>query len=277
MQKHKNINFIPVLTSEAGSCLTGENWEEIGIHTGSYHLQALLMKPGLSLLHEIKDLATYVGWQQTIVLNASLLNRNKEGDYTLRSQYDGSRTQYTIEQILALIAHLKPNMVLLPQGVQRYDKNAWQLLPDTILPFFSSEEGPIENTDRLYGIYFIYDKEKETLSDLLTLMDRYKDRPCYVAGDLSLSAISVLANAGVRYIESDRPVLDAYKGLVYDQTQAFSLEDEAQGLQFDVIDTTCQCPTCTQGFTRAYLHHLFEHTPLLCQRLLIQHNVYQQR
>lgn len=274
MQKNTNINFIPVLSSEAGSCLTGQNWEEIGIHTVSYHLQALLMKPGLSFLLEVQDLATYVGWQQKIVLNASLLNRNKEGDYILRSQYDGSRTQYTIEQILALVAHLKPSMVLLPQGVNRYNKNAWQSLPDTILPFFSSDELIEENIDRSYGIYFTYDELKGTITDLLAQIDRHKDRPCYVAGDLNRIAINTLANAGVRYIESDRPVLDAYQGLVYDQTLAFSLKDETQGLQFEVIDRTCQCPTCTQEFTRAYLHHLYQHTPLLCQRLLIQHNVY---
>ena len=36
----------------------------------------------------------------------------------------------------------------------------------------------------------------------------------------------------------------------------------------------CSCETCSQGFTRAYFHHLLQHTPLLAQRFLVIHNVF---
>ena len=45
-------------------------------------------------------------------------------------------------------------------------------------------------------------------------------------------------------------------------------------MQFETIDPECTCPTCSQQFTKAYLHHLLQQTPLLCHRLLIQHNVF---
>lgn len=196
--------FIPILTTQAGLCLTYDNWEAIGIDTVSYHLDSLLMKPGFARLSELNNLASYVGWKKNILLNASMLQANQAGDYIVKSDYDGARTQYTHEQIINLIAQLKPTMVLLPGGA---------------------------------------------------LQDH-------------------IHYAGIDYVESNQPALDGYHGIVYEKSNSFSVQDETQRLQFEVIDCACGCPTCRQGFTRAYLHHLFQHTPLLCQRLLIQHNSY---
>lgn len=195
--------FVPILTTQAGLCLTHDNWEEIGIDTVSYHLHSLLIKPGFDTLSKLTDLAHYVGWKKNIVLNASLLKQNKAQAYVVKSDYDGSRAQYSHEQIVNLIVTLKPTMVLLPEGVAR---------------------------DSIH-------------------------------------------HAGIDYLESNQPAFDGYNGIVYERTSVFSIQDEAQRLQFDVIDSSCICPTCRQGLTRAYLHHLYQHTTLLCQRLLIQHNV----
>ena len=73
----KNINtvsfgclgFVPVLTSLAGSCLTAANWQEAGVHRASFHLAALLMKPGYDLLKTLPNLAAYVAWDESLVLN----------------------------------------------------------------------------------------------------------------------------------------------------------------------------------------------------------------
>ena len=273
MHKNSNRYFVPVLTCESGACLTGDNWEEVGIDTVSYHLQALLMKPGFASLRESVDLAEFVGWKKNSVLNASSLHQNKEGGYIIRSQYDGTRAQYTIEQIATLIAHLQPTMVLLPPDFHQDEQPAWQSLPLSIMPFFPVDELPDESVSRSYGIYFIYD-ENRSFADFLAQLSQYKQHLCYVIGNLSPSSINALVQAGVNFIESEQPALEAFNGIVYEQTKPFSLQDENQRLQFNVIDASCQCPTCQQGFTRAYLHHLFQHTPLLCQRLLIQHNIY---
>lgn len=206
MQTNIKKQFVPILTTQAGLCLTYDNWEAIGINAVSYHLDALLMKPGFDRLFEVTNLASYVGWKKNILLNASMLKPNRVGDYVVKSHYDGARLLFTHEQLTALIAHLNPTMVLLP-------------------------------------------------------------------GDVMQNSIHY---AGVEYIESDKPALDGYNGIVYEASGTFCIQDEAQRLQFEIIDTSCACPTCSQGFTRAYLHHLFQHTPLLCQRLLIQHNSFKQ-
>ena len=107
----KKIEFtglIPVLSSQAGSCITAENWQAVGVNVASYYLSALLMKPGYTFLKTLPDLATYVGWSETLVLNASMPLVDAQGRYTLRSQYDGSRSHYTIDELLVLIVVLRP-------------------------------------------------------------------------------------------------------------------------------------------------------------------------
>lgn len=273
MQHKIKSSFVPVLSSHAGLCLTGENWEEIGIGIAAYHLSELLMKPGFSVLHEVPDLATYVGWQHTLVLNASMLIANKAGDFTLRSKYDGSRLRYTLQEILDLIAHLNPTMVILPQGIHQHHALVLQSLPSSTRAFFMPSDLPADSQNRPLGVYFLHD-ESVLLDDLITRVTNYAEQARYVVGDFDFSAIHRLATTGIDYIESDRPAAEALEGEVYNQKQVLSIQDPDKAFVFDVIDPSCQCPTCKQGLTQAYLHHLLGHTPLLCQRFLIQHNIF---
>lgn len=267
----KESRFIPILTTEAGRCLTLANWQDVGTKIVAYDLAALLMKPGFELLNSLPDLATYTGWQDGVVLNASVPEIDREGGYTLRSEYDGSRRRYSLIDILILIAQLKPQLAIMPQGIHQHDKLAWKILPDTVLPFFQPGELP-ESTERPYGVYFNYDA-RTSLTTLIQRIHTYEGIPCYVTGELSISVMQELARLGVHYLASDIPARDAYQGRVYGANGIVSLTEGAQRLNFDVIDEQCHCPVCKQALTRAYLHHLYEHTPLLCQRFLIQHNV----
>lgn len=268
MNATKRSSFIPVLTTEAGRCLTMANWQEMSIDTVTYDLTSLLMKPGFELLSTLPDLATYTGWQGNVVLNAVMPEMDKERGYTLRSEYDGSRRRYTSDDILRLVTQLKPQIVLLPKGIH----SEWQLLPNTIFPFFSLNDLPIK-TNRLYGVYFIYNAETP-FSSLVEQIQNHSSLPCYVGGELNLSMIRELAVMGVEYVSSDVPARDACEGIVYCSNGVFSIKENSQSLNFGVIDERCSCPICRQQLTRGYLHHLLEHTPLLCQRFLIQHNVY---
>ena len=54
--------FIPVLTSEAGLCLTAANWQEVKVNSIAYYLDDLLLKPGYALLKKIPDLSRYLAW-----------------------------------------------------------------------------------------------------------------------------------------------------------------------------------------------------------------------
>lgn len=276
----KKVEFtglIPVLSSQAGCCITAENWQAVGVNVAAYYLSALLMKPGYASLKTLPDLATYVGWSETLVLNASMPPVDAQGRYTLRSPYDGSRCHYTLDELIELIIVLRPEYVILPQGVSQYGNKAWQSLPDTIVPFFPLADRPAPSDQRAYGLYFYYDEQTLSLDGLKEQLTQNDNRPCYVGGDLSLPLLYELAHCGAQYLESDRPAHDACLGAIYSSEGNSLISDTPQAQQFEIIDKNCHCPTCSQPFTRAYLHHLFEHTPLLCQRLLIQHNVYLSR
>ncbi len=206
--------FIPNLSTPAGSCLTMANWQEVGVFCVAYDLEALLVKPGMDVLYRYPNLASYVGWPHQLILNATSLRFNEEEKCHVRSHFNGERFVFDWQDVRRLIQHLGINYLLIGQGFPQED---WQV---ALLP-------PAD------------------LSDSLLMF------------------------------ESKNPVEDALNGKMYVQGVSVSLLDESERTVFEVLDKDCRCPTCQQGLTRAYLHHLYTQTPLLCQRLLIQHNVFQ--
>ena len=238
----------------------------------SYALEALLMKPGYDFLTSLSDLASYVGWSENLVLNATLPEIDSEGFYRLCSPYDGRRIKYTGYDIVQLIAGLKPQWVVMPPNIWRTQEKLCQSLPDNVFPFYCVGDLPREET-RPHGVHLHHDENTPT-SFLVEQLEHYKARPCYITGDLNLSSMANLFRHGAYMVESDKPANDAMLGEVYCSDGVVSLQEAQYSQQFRLIDESCTCPTCTQGFTRAYLHHLLEHTPLLCQRFLVQHNAY---
>lgn len=260
--------MIPVLTTSAGSCLTAKNWLEARVKTVSFHLDSLLIRPGYQLLENLGSLAAYAGWQGQVVLNAALVPDKKNKEYTVRSPVDGKLVSLSLKDILALVLRLEPDMVVLPHGAFLANDLVWQWLPEATFPFFPKndvlEDSKIKE-NKAYGIYH----------DALNLPnDNHSDRACYVVGDFDLSTLEKLNSLGVQYIESDKPARDASLGLVYTSSGIINIREEEYARQFETILKNCPCPTCRQGLSRAYLHHLLAHTPLLAQRFLIQHNIF---
>jgi queuine tRNA-ribosyltransferase len=73
--------------------------------------------------------------------------------------------------------------------------------------------------------------------------------------------------------ETDKPAEDALAGWMYtSDTSGFLITDAKHARSFVVMQDGCLCPACEGGLTRAYLHHLNVHTPLLCHRWLVMHN-----
>ncbi|KGP63374.1 queuine tRNA-ribosyltransferase [Legionella norrlandica] len=266
-------NFIPVLSSEAGLCLTAANWQEVNIKIVSYYLDLLLLKPGYPFLNEITDLGKYLGWPGNFVINASRLIANKEGVVTVISPYDGSRLKLTNVEIVDLILHLKPNAVLLPKTIINNCSEIWDRWDEAILPFLPEEHVMQKEVPGRYGIYFTLNdiKNDQNLSDR---WNKWVNIPLYVSGEIDIDLIRFLSKEEGILVESDEPAKNAMHGIVYSKEGRINLTDEKFALNFKLIDEDCACPTCSSQFTRAYLHHLLANTPLLCQRFLIQHNTY---
>ncbi|MCP0912994.1 queuine tRNA-ribosyltransferase family protein [Legionella sp. 27cVA30] len=259
--------MIPILTTAAGNSLTAANWQEIGIKTVSYSLASLLYKPGYRLLRELSALGEYTGWQGEFVLNA-ILPPAKEGLFNLRSPYDGSHVRISVQELFDLINHLRPKFVLLPAGMKATGIDILKILHGHIVPLFPITDLP-QNDDREFGVYAVQEDVNKPFPDF----SAHKNKLRYIAGELDFASIASLKHA-VDLIESDHPAADAFAGRVYDSSGPFLLTDSRYALDFAPISKDCCCPTCKSKYTRAYLHHLFAHTPLLCQRFLLQHNVF---
>ena len=271
----KNVKMVPIITSQAGNCLTYANWQDVGANIASFYLTELLMKPGFDFLMRLPNLATYMGWHGTLVLNASNLHIDASGSYTLRSHYDGSYLRYSAAELLKLIAVLQPNIVLLPKGMSFRSQKEWKMSSKNIELFVDMSE--LEEYSCVFsscGVYFSYHNTLSQPSELLQQLASCKHLPCYIMGELTLPLMRNLVKNGVRYVESDVPARDAYIGNVYTESSVITLPNDGCKTEFVEIDKNCKCPTCSQKLTKAYLHHLLEQTPLLCQRYLIQHNIY---
>jgi queuine tRNA-ribosyltransferase len=262
-------NFIPVLTSEAGLCLTAENWQEAKVTVGSYSLEFLLHKPGVALLKKITDLRHYLGWSGSLILNAASLVANREGIYTLKSPYDGSKIKLSAAELGELIQHLKPDAVVLPKNMLQDCPQIWEAWTDSILPFIHPEDLRFHKPARPHGVYLHYVDESTNVE-----LEQWLHLPRYVMGALNAELIQTLRAKGISLIETDEPARAAACGQVYTQNGVVDLMDAHTAMQFETIDAACVCPSCVQQFTKAYFHHLLQHTPLLCQRFLIQHNVF---
>lgn len=258
-------HIIPVLTTPSGSALTAQNWQEAGVQCVSYYLSFLLVKPGMAHLKTLPDWVLYSGWKGNWVLNASMPRPSVEGRYEFRSPFDGATMQCSMNDMVEVMLHLKPTQVMLPEGFECAYEDVWQRL-STVSQLFAPalESGQYMNRP-IRGLYY----KIEPMQDLRAIIAKHQS----AHPDLDYFFISNARHAEVAHIESDQPAKDACLGIVYCRDGEISLQDTIYATQFECIDSSCDCPTCQQQFTRAYLHHLLEHTPLLCQRYLIQHNL----
>lgn len=252
----------PLLNTEAGLCLTAANWQDAGIDWLVYELHELLHKPGILLLEKLSSLASYLGWGGKIILNASHLKANREGLYKIKSPYDGSTLIFDDTQLKHLIEKLQPDIVVLPKTFTTLDHD-W---PGTIVPFvhYVNEEKISSNLD--FGIYCSV-AEYET-NNLIP-----KSKPMYLMEVNSREQILQLLDEPVQFIETNQPAQDAFAGVLYHENGVLDITAIAHEFNDQPIASGCDCNTCRAHFTPAYLHHLHVHTPLLCQRLLIQHNM----
>ncbi len=268
------FSLAPVATTVAGSCLTMANWQALGVKALSYYLDDLIMKPGLAFFMKHPQLKRYLGWSEKLILQINL-KPNKTGNYSLRSPYDGSTLQIDSGKLCALIMNLEPDCLVLSTIHLLKERALWEALSPSTLVFIppTAELPNLLFPDRQFGSFLFYNREaslfKDFIQQLLTI-----SQPLYVAGEFSLEELNELRSYKITYLETDTPASDAIAGKIYYKNRRLNLLDSDMATQAEVIDKDCQCPSCKQMFTRAYLHHLFLHTPLLCQRLLIQHNIH---
>lgn len=270
-QQHIASGLVPLLSTQAGSCLTLANLEDTGVTTVSINLVDFLMKPGLAVLNQLTSIRSYYKWSYRIILNAILPPADREDRYRFRSIYDGGLIEIDARSLFALIGNLKPDAVIFSKESAAYFRDFSSLLAgDTEVCFHYGENLP--DTDSKVSRYRMFDAQ-HSFSGFLDELEDCNDI-VYLTGNFDFYQLQKLAAYRKYLIESDMPARDGMNGIVYSQEGPLHILDTSMTNDSRLIDKACQCQTCRQMFTRAYLHHLLQQTPLLAQRYLIQHNLW---
>ena len=228
------------LSASHGLTSTSQEFQNISIDYLSVKLEDLLVKPGKSVLSQLNKLSDHLGWHNKVVLDARFSKVDKEGMCVIKSRFDGSRIKVSMDDVIALILSLKPNIILL-QGNQINQEMLKQLSQLAASLFVTHKGGQSMSPCNSHQFY-------ET-----------NDRPTLEFGDF--------------WMPSDI-MSQSCDGLVYSNAGLIDIKESSYEHAFEPLSDHCECPTCQQGFTKSYLHHLFHHTPLLSFRYLVQHNVF---
>lgn len=257
-------NWIPILTSQAGSSLTFANWKNAGIRTVSVHLSALLMKPGLEMLKTLPNLRRFCAWPHQIILNASLPFDERQQAYRFRSLYDGQEIKLDKDSVVSLAKSLNADKVVFP----------WE--SNEMIPLHCGEDLSFET---LLQKIACVDNSATTLNTPTRGVGGEGSKTFYLTGDFSYDQLIILSAYKNCLIESDRAAQDGMQGMVFGPRGSGMLNilDAEMREDMNLIDEACLCETCTAKLSRGYLHHLLQHTPLLCSRFLMQHNIWKLR
>jgi queuine tRNA-ribosyltransferase len=273
MKTKLSATKIPVITSQAGSALTYANWQREGVCTISIYLDELLMRPGFYFLDSLTSIRDLYAWEGPIALNAILAPPNQKGIYSFRSTYDGSLISIDIRSLVALIFKLQPDIVILPLEAAGLFYQFLVQKPTNMQVYIPQGENlPGLGVTAKAGLCLRLDAQKSFAAILEDITDKNKN--FYLMGDFNLNQLRQLAEFSHCYVESNRIAEDGIQGIVYTKEGSISILDASMEDDFSLISKDCGCETCSYQLTRAYLHHLLQHTPLLAQRFLIQHNVW---
>lgn len=244
--------LIPCLSTPQTYCLTSENILYTGVTTLSVHLDWLLIKPGMDILQSLSSIKNYLGWSGKLILNAAMLVE-KKGIVRIRSPHDGCIHRLSVDDVVQLLASFDVDCLLLPSFLQA--EHVTTIKSDYLMANHASNAS---------GGYYI----EETLqsNDLKPVPNDIE----YLMTD----TLSTILDCNSPFIETSLPALLSMEGQVITDAGTIDLTDRRYEYDMTPIDDACACSTCVTKMTKAYLHHLYQQTPLLCYRYLMMHNCY---
>jgi queuine tRNA-ribosyltransferase len=99
------------------------------------------------------------------------------------------------------------------------------------------------------------------------------EKPRYVMGIGTPEYILGAIECGIDMFDCVFPTRTGRNGHVFTRNGCFALKKAENAMDFSPIDKECGCKVC-QGYSRAYLRHLFKTREILCSILASYHNLY---
>jgi queuine tRNA-ribosyltransferase len=99
-------------------------------------------------------------------------------------------------------------------------------------------------------------------------------RPRYMMGVGTPRDLLVAIGAGVDMFDCVLPTRNARNGQALTRWGKVVIKQARYREDDGPLDPTCSCPTCTTGYSRSYLRHLYLAGEILVLRLLSEHNLH---
>ena len=115
----------------------------------------------------------------------------------------------------------------------------------------------------------------EVMYEIIEQLDPHMpaDKPRYLMGVGTPSNIIEGVARGVDFFDCVMPARNARHGHLFTSQGIINIKNAKYQLDDGPIDPQCQCPVC-QGYSRAYLRHLFKAEEMLAMRFAVTHNLY---
>jgi len=100
------------------------------------------------------------------------------------------------------------------------------------------------------------------------------NRPRYLMGVGTPTDLIRAIGTGVDVFDCVIPTRNARNGQVFTSGGKVVIKNAQYRHDARPLDEQCGCPTCTSGYSRAYLRHLYVAGEILAHRLLTLHNLH---
>jgi queuine tRNA-ribosyltransferase len=115
------------------------------------------------------------------------------------------------------------------------------------------------------------EKMHAALSEVAPRMDPARIR--YLMGVGTPSDLILAIDAGIDLFDCVMPTRNARNGQAFVRGGKVVIKNSKYKADARVLEEGCDCPTCTGGYTRAYLRHLYVAGEILVHRLVSLHNL----
>ncbi|KIK67384.1 hypothetical protein GYMLUDRAFT_69568 [Collybiopsis luxurians FD-317 M1] len=285
--------FMPVATQAAIKGLTPEQVESLGVTlilNNTYHLN---LRPGVQVLKSAGGAHKFEGWKRnmltdsggfqlvslskftTITEEGALFSSPFNGEPTMLTPEESIKIQHSIgADIIMQLDDVVPSLLQGPRVEEAMERSVRWL--DRCIQYHDTSEK--KETQNLFAI--VQGGLDPTLRDrcLNGMLERQDRVAGYAIGGLSGGEekdLLVCVALGIDMADCVFPTRTARFGVALTHSGPINLRLGKHATDFIPIDSTCPCPTCKDGTSRAFLHHVVTHETAAAHALTIHNIVFQ--
>jgi queuine tRNA-ribosyltransferase len=306
--------FMPVGTQGSVKTLTPHEVAATGARIVLGNTYHLWLRPGPELVSELGELHRFTHWPHAMLTDSggfqafSLADRRtmSEDGFVFRSHLDGSKRSLTPEEAMRvqglLGADIAMQLDVCPPGpsaraeveqacqmttrwaarclaAKRADQAVFGIVQGGTHPDLrrahAEELGAMPFDGLALGGFSVGEpiaRMHEVLLEVAPALD--PERPRYLMGVGTPYDLVRAIGAGVDMFDCVLPTRNARNGQALTRTGKVVIKQARYRNDPSPLDPTCDCPTCTEGYSRAYLRHLFLAGEILVLRLFTAHNLH---